>query len=235
MRELPEPRAREAAPCLARLFAEASPPHQLFGAAHDALEAMGPAAAEAVPILIAQLRTGNAGSRAAAARALGLLGGAARPAVPALLAMLQDDGRANAEAAATAFLLLGPFARPALPALIQAYEADPASLRGPMVPLAKLGTLFPEARQAIARVLAHPDENARLLAVPALGLIRGAAADCLPALDAAAASSTPMVSVAARTVAKQLRQPEAGDFSTPEELARRAEEMRRGFASGRLE
>lgn len=59
-------------------------------AAMQALGALGPDAAEAVPELVPMLNNPQFGVRAAAASTLGSIGRAARPAVPGLKAMLQE-------------------------------------------------------------------------------------------------------------------------------------------------
>jgi hypothetical protein len=108
----------------------------------SALGDIGPAAATAVPTLIAILKapTGElqpgkedrkraANSRSAAAAALGSLGPAAKGAVPALAAALKDENVPVRRWAATSLGEMGPEGRSAVPALVQALGDYDAQVR----------------------------------------------------------------------------------------------------------
>ncbi len=213
--DLPPDRAREVAPRLAALLAEADAGSSAAGAAEQALERMGEAAAGAVPRLIEVARRGP--HQAAAARILGKLGTTGEAAVPALTALLGADDAAGQNAAATGVSLLGPLAEPALPALIRAYQKRPREY-SLAIGLSELGWIFPEARRALAEGLRHRDADARMLAASSLDSLGRAARDCREALQAATKDGDQTVALIARgALDRMVEEPPASPAAEPGE------------------
>jgi len=88
-----------------------------FSAAVSALEAIGPPAREAVPILARELAGEDVWGRMQAARALWRITGEAGPSVAALVAALDDPNERVGRWAASCLGRMGPAAAAALPAL----------------------------------------------------------------------------------------------------------------------
>jgi len=97
---------------------------QLRRSAALSLGAIGPAAASALPLLIANLKDREWSVRWASARALGRLGGAAAAAVPALSEALQDSDSRVCEAVAFALEGIGEAAQGSAPALAAAVSGQ---------------------------------------------------------------------------------------------------------------
>ena len=127
--------AGEAVPALAAAL-ERPDTHVAVSAA---LARIGPAAVEAVPALVAELSSGDAGRRWRAARTLGRIGPGAAASVPQLVSALEDPNEGVRLRAARALGLMGPEARSAAAALQRA-TGDPD------------GGVRREAQQALERL-----------------------------------------------------------------------------------
>jgi HEAT repeat protein len=113
-------RARAAVPALARALTR----ERTNAVVSGALARIGPAAAQAVPVLLEALRSPDADRRWRAARTLGRIGPAAEAAVEPLAQALTDENGAVRQHAARALGRIGAAARPAAGALQRA-TADP--------------------------------------------------------------------------------------------------------------
>lgn len=125
----------------------------------QSLSMLGPAAAEAAPVLIPLLE--DSALMIDAADALGRIGAAARPALPRLTKMLESDQPAVCWAAVRAMSQIGgPDAHPAvdfiLKAMPKASEVEGYNL---MIYLALLG---PEAKEALPKIASFPVKNRML-------------------------------------------------------------------------
>lgn len=130
--------------------------------AAEALEAMGPDAADGVSALMGALKSDNAEVQAHAADALGAIGGAARPAAKALAALVRDDDEIVRREAIEALQRIRP---------------------GPQVMLPILSSLLndpnPEIRTRIMAAIADRGAGAMRLLIPALGNDKTAYFACL--------------------------------------------------------
>ncbi len=122
--------------------------------AHSAIDAIGPAAAAAVPALLAVLdgreparKLDEPSLKGAALASLGAIGPAALPAVPKIAAALSSDDVELRRAAARSLARIGPAAKEAVPALITALQEPVMDVRTSV--MQALGEIGPEARAAI--------------------------------------------------------------------------------------
>lgn len=130
--------------------------------AAEALEAMGPGAAEAVSALVEALKSDNADVQAHAADALGAIGEAAKPAAKALALLVRDDDEVVRREAVEALQSIRPGPRVMLPVLSSLLE-DPS----------------PVIRTRIIAALADRGADAMRLLIPALGNEKTAYFACL--------------------------------------------------------
>jgi HEAT repeat protein len=120
-----------------------------------------------VAALITELKTGNAETRAEAAKQLGKLGPGAAEAVSALIDALADPDRPVLLYSANALGKIGPKSKPAIPSLLRifrdkaAHEADRIEA---VSALARIG-----ASSEVIRFLKEDDVFMKLWAVEALG------------------------------------------------------------------
>lgn len=151
---------------------------------------MGPAAKDAIPVLIEMLqREPRPGDSLAdnSAIALGKIGAEA---VPALIRVLQDKKATVAwPHAASALKAIGPPAREAVPALVEVAKAPNKDVLTPCLAVDALGAIGPDAKDAVPELvdllrhnrLKHP--NGRTHVVVALGKIGPGAAEATRALQ----------------------------------------------------
>ncbi len=147
------------------------------------LAEIGPAAAPAIPALIAALKDEDWDVRSSAARALGNIGPAAASAVPSLIAALKDENRNVWDKAVDALGNIGPAAVPALIAALKDKDSDVRSSAA-----RALGQIGPAAASAVPSLIAalkDKNSNVRYFAAGALGNIGPAAASAVPSLIAA--------------------------------------------------
>jgi HEAT repeat protein len=155
----------------------------------EALEALGPAAALAMPSLLKALGDPDPFVRWTAARTLGKVSPArADVAVPALARLLQDVDFDLRLAALAALERYGPAAASIVPRLIDSLGAADAEERVAVVRV--LGSVGPEAKTAVVPIAARlrdQDERVRRAAAQVLGLLGsnavGAREALLRALD----------------------------------------------------
>jgi len=157
-----------APPAVARYLLDPDPAVRL-----EAVKALAPLGAAAVPTLIGVLAEPDAPLRREAAAALGRIGPDACAAVPALMTALKDATLKVRLAAATALGALGPDARVAIAALATA-------MKGSHLVLARLAAqalsrIGPTAVPTLVDLLASPDRYVRREAAWALGEIGPAA------------------------------------------------------------
>jgi HEAT repeat protein len=157
------------------------------GAQTNAVMALADGKAEAVPVLIDLLHTGDADGgtqvRLMAALALGHVGPEAEPAVPALTELLSDPSADVRVAAAEALGKVGPAARPAVPAMAALLKEDqPARVVRVLKALRRLPGANHEAIPAFVEATRHADAETRENAAEALGEAGDAARDAVPAL-----------------------------------------------------
>lgn len=145
---------------------------------HDAaartLGRIGPAAGDAVPVLIRRCR-GQA--RECFIFALGRMGSAAKDAVPVIAAALEAGPR---EVALNALGNIGQDAASAIPAITKRID-DPQSWKPALQALTKIG---PAAVPALVEVLGNPDPERRAYGAIALGRMGPPAKAALPSLEA---------------------------------------------------
>jgi HEAT repeat protein len=122
--------------------------------AYSALDAIGPAAAAAVPALLAVLegkeparKDGEPSLKGAAIASLGAIGPAAAPAVPSIARALSSDDVELRRAAAKSLARIGPAAKEAVPALIAALSEPVMDVRTAV--MQALGEIGPDARAAV--------------------------------------------------------------------------------------
>jgi HEAT repeat protein len=147
--------------------------------AMKSIAALGPAAREALPVLVRASRDENQEVRLWAVTAIRRIGPAARDASPALLTVLSDDARPVQEAARDALEAIGPAATPVLlPALttrdpwVRANAAEALGVigvaRGDVVPglVRLLGDDSLWVRASAAWALGHLGRDAKKAAKP---------------------------------------------------------------------
>ena len=117
--------ARDAVPALAAALERP----RTYAVVSAALARVGSAATEAVPALVADLQSDDAGRRWRAARTLGRIGPGAAAAVPDLATALEDPNEGVRFRAARALGRIGPEARPAAAALQRATGDPDAGVR----------------------------------------------------------------------------------------------------------
>lgn len=141
----------------------------------SALGGLGPAAKEALPVLIEASRASESRVRASAAVALGKIGPDAKETVPALTQLLEDVEPGVRLTAVQALADLGPVAKEAVPHLIQALRDTNARMQ--QAAIRALGNIGPAAKDAIPqlRKLADDDQLKALRpsVLEALGKIQG--------------------------------------------------------------
>lgn len=178
--------------------------------AFNILEALGPEAGLAVPILTLTLRSRDKFARWGAARTLGRIGPAAAPAVPALTPLLDDPDPDLALAAATTLQQLGPLAQAAVPDLAETVQTSRAAeLR--QAALRAIDAIGPPAATsvlpALAKALRDPDNRVRVAAAETLGRFGSDAAVAVAALREARNDRSPEVQAAAAAALLQIMQP----------------------------
>jgi HEAT repeat protein len=121
--------AKEAIPALIVAMSDSDP--GVKEQVTTALDAMGPDAKDAAPVLIEFLQNKDYGSiRGRAAMALGDIGPSVAPiSVPALIAVLDDPESGVASTAARALADIGPAAKAALPNLVSLMATENTTLR----------------------------------------------------------------------------------------------------------
>jgi HEAT repeat protein len=166
----------------------------------DILEALGPAAAPAAPVVVKALNDPDRFVRWAAARALGKMGAVeAESAVPALTGLLADSDVDLRVAAATALAVYGPSARAAVPALLGALLSDDSGLRvTAMRALERIGFDGPPALPLIRDALEDRNAVVRQNAARLLGKLGPSARDALGSLRLHLKDSSPEVRAAAQ-------------------------------------
>lgn len=143
-------------------------------------------AAEAVPVLIARLKSPDLWIRHEAARTLGYLGAAGKDAVPSLIEALHDPFPVP-YAVVPAFGDIGPEARTAIPVLLVTARDIPV-LR--ILAADALGGIGEPAREAALGLLDHRAGEMRAVGLRALGGMGEAARPSLPRIRAALAGGT---------------------------------------------
>jgi HEAT repeat protein len=149
----------------------------------QALAAIGPAAATAVPGLMASLKDSDATVRAASALALGRVGPAAKRAARLLGDALRDDDAEVRRQASTALGEVGPAASAGVPALLRCLEGDDFEMTRRCV--TALGLIGPEAKTIVPAVQKHlrsHDHGVREAAIRAMGLMGSDAKRAVPDL-----------------------------------------------------
>jgi HEAT repeat protein len=149
--------------------------------------------AAAVAPLITVLQSGEAGSRAGAAKALGGMGPIAAPAVPALMANLSNDEAEVRRAAADA---LGDIGADSLAPLRAALSSDQPRLRENAV--LALGRLGPAVTPAVPALLAMFKTEPDLA-------VRGALFEVLPSLSVAPDQAVPLLLAGIKEESDSLR------------------------------
>jgi HEAT repeat protein len=158
--------------------------------ANKLLAAYEPLAKQAVPLLTAALRDGDARIRAHAAEALAETGPLAEPAVPDLANVLDKDSDPEARLQATVALAnVGPAAKAAVPVLVDKLRHDKAF--GVRVTAAFALGLIHSSPQIVVpalveTVLKDEDPDARRAAMRGLGLFGPEAKIAIPLLQEAA-------------------------------------------------
>jgi lysophospholipase L1-like esterase len=206
-----EPIRREAARALGECAPEehAAAAAALFGALSDDRETVRAQAArslsqlrltaDAVPPLVAALRSRDPYVSSFAAWTLGGLGPAAAAAVPALVEALEREEGFNRGGAAAALAKMGPAADAAVPALVQALSSPDGDRRWKAArTLGRIGPAAQAAVPALAGALADDNEYVRTHAARALGRIGASHRDALEALERAALDGDEAVKKAAR-------------------------------------
>jgi len=168
---------------------------------------LGPAAAEAVPDLLALLTRHNPEVRASAAEALGRIGKAAKPAVATLTKMIDDpDPRVKAHAAVALWRITGD-AKPSVPALSAAL-ADPVLVLAFEDPrLTSNYALRPDVPGPLPPVEANligPWDTTPVCVIRALGEIGPDAKPAADALRYAERDSDPTIRAAATEALKKI-------------------------------
>ena len=146
--------------------------------AEEALEAMGPDAADAVPALTKLLKSDAADVQAHAAEALGAIGDAAKPAAEALAALVRDDDEFVRKEALEALESIRPGPAVMLPILAELLQ-DP----NPVVRARVMGALADLGDKATDLLIkALDDDKTAYWACLILAEIGPDAADAVPAL-----------------------------------------------------
>jgi HEAT repeat protein len=178
-------------------------------AALDILEALGPCAAPAAPVVVKELADKNRFVRWAAARALAKIGPAdAEHAVPALTHLLSDADSDLQTSAADALATYGPAARPAVLPLTAALASESPALR--VAALHALDGIGPDAELALAAIrdaLEDRDTHVRQSAARLLGKFGPSARDALNSLRSRLDDSNPAVRTAAQEAMRRIAEP----------------------------
>ena len=143
-------------------------------------------AADDVPQLVKQLKSGDVDARRSAAKGLGELGSGAKEAVPALIEALKDNDRFVRRFAAQALGEVGPAARSAVPTLnglLRKGEEKKEVLDAVTAALGKIGG-GPSSAKMLAMTLLDKgsDTEVRRQAAEALGKMGSGAKTAIPAL-----------------------------------------------------
>ena len=166
-------------------------------AAIKALGRIGPAAVDAVPVLVSATTNRDPSVAAAAAHALGAIGHTTAPVIQALVVALGDEDEFVSVSAALALKAFGPASAPAAAELgdIVLEGGDLAYFAAEA--LGAIGEAAAPAGQCLALALAHQDCTFRWIYADALGRIGPSAAAFTPALTKALGDSDPLVREAA--------------------------------------
>ncbi len=151
--------------------------------AASALGQIGPAAAAAVPELVALLKDGDETVRCQAAEAVGEVGVAGDLSVAALVELLADASVPVRAAAARALGGLKEAAAPAVPSLVTLLQDSEESVRTAAAEtIARIGTLDTVATDTLVAGLRSDDNVVRAQTAEALGTIGASAQEAAPAL-----------------------------------------------------
>ncbi|MBY0527975.1 MAG: HEAT repeat domain-containing protein [Gemmataceae bacterium] len=176
----------------------------------NVLEALGSAAAPALPALVQALDDSDRFVRWGAARALGkLVGEPASAALPGLIRLLNDADLDLRLASATTLQHFGRNAAGAVPTLVQVVQGRNAiELRVAAIhALDAIG--LPHAQAALPALIvaiADPDEPVRLAAIALMGKMGAGAHDAVDALRRARTDRSPQVQQAASAALLQILQ-----------------------------
>jgi len=183
-----------ALPLLRRLLCDNHDP--VARSAAEALKAMGPAAAAAVPDLMWAVDTAPSRTAGAAARALGAIGPAAVPAVPLLMDHLSH---------LHAYHALASIGEPGLSALLEVIVGHPDRTVRARSANALASTNDPRALRALIRALSDKDDWVRHNAASALGKMGPLAAEAVPALEKATRDRKKWVRQAANSALRDIK------------------------------
>jgi hypothetical protein len=151
--------------------------------AAEALAKLGPAAAEAVPDLLAALKSREELVRTAAAEALGKIDPTAKGVVSALTGLLKDSKESVREAAAVALERAGEGATEAVPVLAAALDDKSTTVGAACArTLAEIGPAARGAEPALRRAMKSPHANVRAAAAQALEQITPLSPGAWPSL-----------------------------------------------------
>jgi HEAT repeat protein/lysophospholipase L1-like esterase len=165
------------------------------------LAEIGPAARDAVPVLVTMLeRDQDIGGLAT--RALERIGSQAVQAVPTLIASLENDDLHTRANAARALGRIG--SGEAISALVASLSDDEPLVRSEAArALGRIGVPAEPAIPKLAQRLSDPDEQVRAMAARALGFIPGAST-AVPRLNAALRDESPRVAREARKALRRI-------------------------------
>ena len=148
----------------------------------ELLRDLGPAAVDAVPVLIDGVRSGDLSIQQQAVWALGAIGPEAEEAVPALMGLLDAEDALLRKDAVEALKVIGPDAS-AVEELADALSSDDSSVR--RFAAEALADIGPDGEDAVPELIEVVETGGRFLqleAIKALGAIGAGAEDAIPVL-----------------------------------------------------
>ena len=163
----------------------------------EALSEFGPRAAEALPLLLADLDRTEPDScdrRASVLNTIAAMGPVAKPAIPRLLKLIRRGGLRDPVRALHALDAMGPSAEPAIPALLESFDALPrhSVYRNDLpLALAHIGPSHKGVRSRLARALEDRNEEMRIYAAWALWRLKDPRVDVPKVIAQAETSKEP--------------------------------------------